>query len=129
MRRKVWSRRGGTTPRGMRLLCGMMLSTLALSSVVASEPTIEVEGNRRVDAKAIRQHFHASPDGPSPAAIDGALKELYATGLFEDVKIARSGPRVIVTVIEAPLIERLRFEGNKQVKEKDLANGRNFEMM
>jgi outer membrane protein insertion porin family len=106
----------------MRLLCATMLSTLALSSVVASEPTIEVEGNRRVDAQAIRQHFHASPDGPSPAAIDAALKELYATGLFEDVKIARSGPRVIVTVVEAPLIERLRFEGNRQAKEKDLAN-------
>jgi outer membrane protein insertion porin family len=106
----------------MRLLCGMMLSTLAVSSAVASEPTIEVKGNRRVDAQAIRQHFHVSPDGPSPAAIDGALKELYATGLFEDVKIARSGPRMIVTVVEAPLIERLSFEGNKQIKEKDLAN-------
>jgi outer membrane protein insertion porin family len=122
MRPKVWSWRDGTTPRRMRLLCGMMLSTLALSSAVASEPTIEVKGNRRVDAQAIRQHFHASPDGLSPAAIDAALKELYATGLLEDVKIARSGPRVIVTVVEAPLIERLSFEGNKQVKEKDLAN-------
>jgi outer membrane protein insertion porin family len=120
MRPKFWSRRDGTT--GMRLLCGMMLSTLALSSAVASEPTIEVEGNRRVDAQAIRQHFHASPDGPSPATIDTALKELYATGLFEDVKITRSGPRLIVTVVEAPLIEHLRFEGNKQIKEKDLTN-------
>jgi outer membrane protein insertion porin family len=122
MRPKVWSWRDGTRRRRMPLLCAMMLSTLALSSAVASEPTIEVEGNRRVDAQAIRQHFHASPDGPSPAAIDAVLKELYATGLFEDVKIARSGPRVIVTVVEAPLIERLRFEGNKQAKEKDLAN-------
>jgi outer membrane protein insertion porin family len=122
MRPKVWSRRDGTTPGRMRLLCGMMLSTLALSGAVASEPTIEVKGNRRVDAQAIRQHFHASPDGPSPAAIDAALKELYATGLFEDVKITRCGPRVIVTVVEAPLIERLSFEGNKQVKDKDLAN-------
>jgi outer membrane protein insertion porin family len=122
MRPKVWSRRTGTTPRVMRQLCATMLSTLALSRVVASEPTIEVEGNRRVDAQAIRQHFHASPDGPSPAAIDAALKELYATGLFEDVKIVRSGPGVIVTVVEAPLIERLRFEGNRQAKEKDLAN-------
>jgi outer membrane protein insertion porin family len=122
MRPKVWSRRHRTGTVGMRLLCGMMLSTLALSSAVASEPTIEVKGNRRVDAQAIRQHFHASPDGPSPDAIDAALKELYETGLFEDVKIARFGPRVVVTVVEAPLIERLSFEGNKQVKDKDLAN-------
>ncbi len=111
----------------MRLLCAMMLSAatlsaLALSSAAASEAAIEVNGNRRVDAQAIRQHFHASSADLSAAAIDAALKELYATGLFEDVKIARSGSRVIVTVVEAPLIEHLRFEGNKQVKDKDLAN-------
>ena len=76
MRPKVWSRRDGTRPRRMPLLCAMMLSALALSNAVASEPTIEVKGDRRVDAQAIRQHFHFSPDGPSPAAIDGALKEL-----------------------------------------------------
>ncbi len=81
-----------------------------------------VEGNRRTDAQAIREHFHASSDAlVTPAAIDAALKELYETGLFEDVKIVRSGTHLIATVVEAPLIERLRFEGNKQIKDKDLA--------
>jgi outer membrane protein insertion porin family len=103
----------------MRLLCA---TVLALSSAAASEPTIVVEGNRRIDAQAIREHFHASSEGLTPAAIDAALKELYRTGLFEDVNIIRSGTRLIVTVVEAPLIEHLRFEGNKQVKDKDLAN-------
>jgi outer membrane protein insertion porin family len=99
-----------------------MLSTLALSSAVASEPTIVVEGNRRIDAQAIREHFHVSSDGLTPAAIDAALKELFRTGLFEDVHIVRSGTRLIVAVVEAPQIEHLRFEGNKQVKDKDLAD-------
>jgi outer membrane protein insertion porin family len=121
MRPRVWSRQDGTGPGGMRLLGAMMLSILALSSAAASEPTIEVVGNRRIGAQAIREHIHASSDGVTAAAVDAALKELYGTGLFEDVKIVRSGARVIVTVVEAPVIERLRFEGNTLVKDKDLA--------
>jgi outer membrane protein insertion porin family len=128
MRPQVWSRRDGRKPIGMRpigirTLGAVMLSGLALSgAAAASDPAIVVEGNRRIDAQSIRAHFHASPDAlVTPAAIDAALKELYETGLFEDVKIARSGTRLIVTVVEAPLIDRLRFEGNKQVKDKDLA--------
>jgi outer membrane protein insertion porin family len=106
----------------MRLLCATVLSALALSGAAASEPTIVVEGNRRIDAQAIREHFHASSDGLTQAAIDAALKELYRTGLFEDVNMVRSGTRLIVTVVEAPLIEHLRFEGNKQVKDRELAS-------
>ena len=121
--RNAWLRRGGIGPIGMCLLCAVTLSVLALCRASAgSEPTIVVEGNRHTDAQAIREHFHASSDALlTPAAIDSALKELYETGLFEDVKIVRSGTHVIVTVVEAPLIQRLRFEGNKQVKDKDLA--------
>src|SRR5262249_20739939 len=47
-------------------------------------------------------------------------KELYATGVFEDVQITRSGGKVIVHVVEAPVIGRLQFEGNKQIKDADL---------
>ena len=123
MRPKVWSRRNGKGAVGMRMLCATTLWVLALCHPsVASEPTIVVEGNRRTDVQAIREHFRASSDALlTPAAIDAALKELYETGLFEDVKIVRFGMRLIVTVVEAPLIERLRFEGNRQVKDKDLA--------
>src|SRR5260370_23985049 len=123
MRAKVWSRRSGTGPSGMRVLCAAALSLLALCRPrAASEPTIVVEGKRRIDPQAIREHFHASSEALlTPAAIDAALKELYETGLFEDVKIVRSGTRLIVTVVEAPVIGRVRFEGNKQVKDKDLA--------
>ena len=106
----------------MRLLCATVLCVVALSSAAASEPTIVVEGNRRIDAQAIREHFHFSSDGLTQAAIDAALKELFRTGLFEDVHIVRSGTRLVVAVVEAPLIEHLQFEGNKQLKDKDLAN-------
>jgi outer membrane protein insertion porin family len=110
-------------PGDMRTLCAVALSTFALCCAgAASDPAIVVEGNRRVDEQAILGHFHKTSTALlTPAAIDSALKELYATGLFEDVNITRSGTQVVVKVVEAPVIERLRFEGNKQLKDNDLA--------
>src|SRR5215471_18922728 len=88
---------GTMRPRSPIRLCAFILSAMACFDVrAATDATIEVQGNRRVDAQAIREHFHAAPDQRfTPAAIDAALKELYATGLFEDVKIVPSGARLI----------------------------------
>ena len=69
----------------------------------------------------IRSHFHAGAAGRLDAgALDAALKSLYATGLFQDVKISQAGDRVLVTVVENPTIARLVFEGNKKIKDEDL---------
>jgi outer membrane protein insertion porin family len=107
----------------MRALCAVALSTLALCRTgAASDPTLVVEGNRRISEEAIHAHFHKMPAASlTAAAVDSALKELYATGLFEDVKIIPSGTHLIVRVVEAPVIDRVRFEGNKQIKDDDLA--------
>src|SRR4029453_183230 len=54
------------------------------------------------------------------AAIDAGLKSLYATGLFQDVRINQSGGRLVVTVVENPVINRIAYEGNKKVKDEQL---------
>jgi outer membrane protein insertion porin family len=88
---------------------------------MATEPAIEVAGNRHIDADVIRSHFHASSDGLLDAAArDKALKSLYATGLFEDVQISAAGDHILVKVIENPTIDKMAFEGNKKVKDDDL---------
>ena len=82
---------------------------------------IMVVGNHRAGADAIRAHFHRGPDGKLDAAArDAALKSLYATGLFQDVKFAHDGDHIVVTVVENPTIERIAFEGNKKIKDEDL---------
>ncbi len=58
--------------------------------------------------------------GVDAEALDAALKSLYATGLFQDVKIAHDGGHVVVTVVENPTIGRIAFEGNKKLKDDDL---------
>ncbi len=84
-------------------------------------PSVAVAGNRHIGADMIRSLFHAGPGGKLDAtAVDAALKRLYATGLFKDVKISRAGGRLLVTVVENPTIGVIGFEGNKKIKDADL---------
>lgn len=82
---------------------------------------IDVRGNRRIDADTVRSYFHAAPDGRyDDAARDAALKTLLATGLFDSIRIDRVGERLVVHLTEAPVLDRVAFEGNKKLKDKDL---------
>ena len=81
-----------------------------------------VQGNRRIDADTVRSYFHAAPDGRfDDAARDAALKALLATGLFDKVTIDRAGERLIVHLVEAPVLDRVAFEGNKKIKDTELS--------
>jgi outer membrane protein insertion porin family len=83
---------------------------------------IDVQGNRRIDAETVRSYFHAAPDGRfDEAARDAALKALLATGLFDKVTIDRIGERLVVHLAEAPVLDRVAFEGNKKIQDKELA--------
>jgi outer membrane protein insertion porin family len=82
---------------------------------------IAVQGNRHVDADTVRSYFHAAPDGRfDDAARDAALKALLATGLFDNVTIDRAGERLVVHLTEAPVLDRVAFEGNKKIQDKEL---------
>jgi outer membrane protein insertion porin family len=82
---------------------------------------ITVQGNRRIDADTVRSYFHAAPDGRfDDAARDTALKTLLATGLFDKITIERAGGRLIVHLVEAPVLGRVAFEGNKKIKDTEL---------
>src|SRR5258706_14068694 len=81
---------------------------------------ITSKGNRRIDPDTVRSYFHAAPDGRfDDAARDAALKALLATGLFDKVTIERAGERLIVHLVEAPVLGRVAFEGNKKIKETE----------
>ena len=90
----------------------------------AAEPLhmpITVTGNQQVDAEVVRSHFHAGKDGTFQTEdLDAALKSLYATHLFNDVKIRHDGGNIQVQVRENPLIGHIAIEGNKAIKDKDL---------
>ena len=95
-----------------------LVSTAASAQTVAS---ISVEGNRRVDVETIRSYFRPGPSGRlDQGVLDDGLKALIETGLFQDVRISQPGGRVLVSVVENPVIGRVAFEGNKKVKDDQL---------
>ena len=106
-----------TTPFAATLAVGLASSPAAAQAV----DSIQVEGNRRVEAATIRSYFKPGTGGKlDQGRIDDGLKSLIETGLFQDVKINQAGGRIIVTVVENPVIGRVIFEGNKKVKDEQL---------
>ena len=117
--------------RGLALSClilgGILVGagsvTVAFSdaAVAQTASSIVVEGSRRVEADTIRSYFKPGPGGRiGPEQEDEALKALVATGLFSDVRINHTGGRIVVMVVENPVINRVAFEGNKKAKDEQL---------
>jgi outer membrane protein insertion porin family len=122
---------------GMRLRGGLVAALMmfampvaaALTAMVVASPavaqtvsSIQVEGNRRVEVETIRSYFKPGPGGRlDQAHIDDGLKALIETGLFQDVRISQAGGRLVVTVVENPVIGRIAFEGNKKIKDEQLS--------
>src|SRR5215813_10471945 len=118
--------------RGLGLFCLVLVGSLLSTGVVpftarlayAQGPTVGsiiVQGNQRVEAETIRSYFRPGPGGQLDAfQIDEGVKTLISTGLFQDVRPTIQGGRLIITVIENPVINRIAFEGNKKVKDEQL---------
>ncbi len=107
---------------------GIMCAATVLSTTAAIAQTsairdISVSGNRRVEPETVRSYLKFSVgDGYDPAKVDNSIKALFATGLFSDVRIDRSGADVIVTVVENPVINQIAFEGNSEIDTETLRN-------
>ena len=101
---------------------GAWLAMMPAAIVYAqSASTISVEGNRRVEASTIRSYFKPGRDGQiGPHELDAAYKALINTGLFEDVRIDPRGGRIVVTVVENAVVNRIAFEGNDKIKDEQL---------
>jgi outer membrane protein insertion porin family len=84
---------------------------------------IRVEGNQRIEAATIRSYMTVAPGEPfDPAELDQSLKNLFATGLFDDVSIRREGNDLVVSLVENPIINRIAFEGNLRLDDETLTS-------
>jgi outer membrane protein insertion porin family len=100
----------------------VLLGTLAQAALAGDAITrVEVTGNRTVDTEAIRAHVRVGKDkAVRPAQVNEAVKSLFATGLFADVKIDRRGATLVVSVRENPVIDSIAFEGNANADKSKL---------
>ena len=107
---------------GMTCVSGVLFS-ISAQAQGASIRAINVTGNRRVEPETVRSYLQFSVgDAYDAAKVDGSIKALFATGLFSDVRVDRSGADIIVTVVENPVINQVAFEGNSEIDTETIRN-------
>lgn len=82
---------------------------------------VRIEGIQRIEPETVRSYLLLQPgDAWDTERVDRSLKALFATGLFADVKLTREGNTLVVRVVENPIINRVAFEGNSKLSDKEL---------
>jgi outer membrane protein insertion porin family len=85
---------------------------------------IRVEGLQRVSPASVFNAFPVSArDRVDDRELAEAARQLFATGLFDDVQLARDGDVLIIQVEERPTIARVNISGNREISDEDLRRG------
>ena len=82
---------------------------------------IVVLGTQRIEPATVLSYIAIREgDAYNEQLADLALKTLYQTSLFADVKLKFDGSTLTVSVVENPILNQIEFEGNSKVSQKDL---------
>lgn len=106
-----------------KTLCASLIAGLFSTSAFAFEPfvvkDIRVEGIQRTEAGTVFSYLPVRVgDTVSDEHASQAIKTLFATGFFKDVRIEVEGNVLVVVVQERPAIASIGFVGMKEF-EKD----------
>jgi outer membrane protein insertion porin family len=95
---------------------------LACSAFGTGMGGVICHGNSRISTETILSYAKLSPgENAHEEQMDSALKALFATGFFADVKISTQGNKIVIEVIENPLINKVGFDGNNKISSEDLS--------
>lgn len=111
-----------------RALAVFLVCLLAAIAVHAAETfvvkDIRVEGLNRIEAGTVFNYLPIKVgDTVTDAATAHAIKTLFKTGFFQDVRLSRAGDTLIVAVEERPSIDSIKLSGAKEINEDDLKKG------
>ena len=105
--------------RALLVVVAALLAPLVALGAWAADPftvrDIRVEGVQRTEAGTIFSYLPIKVgERVDDEKLSQAVKALYATGFFRDVRLERQGDVLIVVVQERPTISSLTFSGNKE---------------
>ncbi|MBB5874722.1 outer membrane protein assembly factor BamA [Xanthomonas sp. 3498] len=112
-----------------RLLALALAASLSLPAMAqVAEPftasDIRVDGLQRISSGTVFTYLPVERgDSVDEAKVAEAIRALYRTGFFEDVRVDRQGNILVVTVKERPAINKLTVTGNKDIKSEELLKG------
>ncbi|MBO7332496.1 MAG: outer membrane protein assembly factor BamA, partial [Alphaproteobacteria bacterium] len=94
-------------------------SAFATQAEVISD--IKVKGLKRMEPQTVMSYLpFKKGEDVSRQGQATALRELYKTGFFSDVKMDKKDGVLTITVEERPVISKISFEGNDKADEKVL---------
>lgn len=84
---------------------------------------VDVAGNQRIEADTVRVFAGIEAGEPvTPEDLNLAVRQLFATGLFEQVEVMPEAGRLVITVVENPTISQIAFEGNDSIDDETLTD-------
>lgn len=102
----------------------MTAACLFLHTSAAYAETVEkirIEGAERIEPATVMTYLDIQPgDDLTQDRLNQSLKTLFGTGLFADIDFYMQNRDLVVQVVENPVINKIAFEGNKQLKNEDL---------
>ncbi len=85
---------------------------------------IRVEGLQRISAGTVYSYLPVEKgESMTSSQSAAAIRALYKTGFFTDVKLERQGDILVITVKERPAINAVTLVGNKELKTEELEKG------
>jgi outer membrane protein insertion porin family len=105
-----------------------LVSTLFATAASAMEPfvvkDIRVEGIQRTEAGTVFNYLPVKVgETMSDEKASQAIKALFATGFFKDVRLEQENDVLVVTVQERPAIAQISFSGNKAFPSDKMKDG------
>ena len=110
---------------GLARTCLFIFAVCFVSTATAVEPfvvkDIRLEGLQRISAGTVFNYLPIKVGDRVDSQRTGeALRALYKTGFFRDVRLEREGASLIVFLHERPSIASIEFSGNKELSTEDL---------
>lgn len=85
---------------------------------------IRVEGLQRISAGTVYSYLPVEKgETMTSSESTAAIRALYKTGFFTDVKLERQGDILVISVVERPAINAVTLVGNKDIKTEELEKG------
>ena len=111
-----------------RLLAALLLCTFSTSAMAAIEAftvnDIRVEGAQRISAGTVFNYLPIKVgDTLTEKGAQQAIRALFQTGFFHDIRLERDGNVLIVTVSERPAIASIEISGTREISESELKQG------
>jgi outer membrane protein insertion porin family len=115
--------RNTRAPRWLALLAaGLLLQNASADEFVVDD--IRVTGLYRIAPGTVFNYLPITVgDRVDEKRTQEALRALFKTGFFKDVKLERDGEVLVVSVVERESIADITFKGNKAIKTEDLTKG------